>query len=147
MYSKEETQRIKKDFWKGFADAYPIKWRLFDTKIKDVALKFYVDNKKAEVMLAIESKDEELRTIYFQKMESLQTLLRKDFLDDVVLDQHYFLPNGKEISKVWVSLEGVSVNDSKTWPAIYTFFYEKMRKLEAFYEEYEDYIKDLQWNT
>ena len=67
MYSKEEALRIKKDFWIAFAEAYPRKWLLYDTKIKDVTFKFNVDNKKAYVMLDIEPKDENKRKIYFEK--------------------------------------------------------------------------------
>jgi hypothetical protein len=48
MYSKEETQ-IKREFWIEFAEKYPRKWVLYDTKIKDFSFKFYVDNKSASV--------------------------------------------------------------------------------------------------
>jgi hypothetical protein len=48
MYSKEETQRLNA-FWIEFAQKYP-KWLLYDTKIKDFSFKFYVDNKKAQVI-------------------------------------------------------------------------------------------------
>ena len=61
MYSKEEALAIKKEFWTAFATAYPRKWLLYDTKIKDVTFKFYIDNKKAQVLLDIEPKDEEKR--------------------------------------------------------------------------------------
>ena len=43
----------------AFANAYPRKWLLYDTKIKDVTFKFYIDNKKAQVLLDIEPKEEE----------------------------------------------------------------------------------------
>ena len=45
MFSKEEVQRIKREFWITFADVHPRKWILYNTKIKDVAFKFYIDNK------------------------------------------------------------------------------------------------------
>ena len=51
MFSKEEALQIKKDFWIAFAEEYPRKWLLYNTKIKDVTFKFYVDNKKAQVLL------------------------------------------------------------------------------------------------
>ena len=71
MYSKEQTRELKNIFWTRFSDAYPKKWLLHKTKIKDFAFKFYADNKKIEVMLAIECKDEDLRKIYFQKIECI----------------------------------------------------------------------------
>jgi hypothetical protein len=48
MYSKQETQQLKKEFWINFSEKYPRKWVLYDTKIKDFSFKFYVDNKKAQ---------------------------------------------------------------------------------------------------
>jgi hypothetical protein len=45
MYSKEEALLIKKEFWTAFAEAYPRKWLLYDTKIKDVTLKIKSLNK------------------------------------------------------------------------------------------------------
>ena len=48
MYSREETQRLKRDFWIAFAEKYPRKWVLYDTKIKDLVFekKFVLENGK-----------------------------------------------------------------------------------------------------
>lgn len=147
MYSKEEAHRIKKEFWVSFAQTYPRKWMLFDTKIKDVAFKFYVDNKKAQVALEIEPKDETKRKIYFEKIESLRNLLFEDHLPDAILERNYYLPNGKCISRIWVDKSNVSINNKQTWPEIFAFFNEKMSAFEEFFNEYEDYIRDLEINT
>ena len=147
MYSKEESQKIKKSFWVQFSETYPRKWLLYDTKIKDVAFKFYVDNKKAQVALEIEPKDEEKRKIYYEKIESLKTILQENYLEDIIFEKNYYLENGKVISRIWIELSNVSINNPKTWPAIYDFFYEKMEQFEYFFYEYQDYINDLEINT
>jgi len=148
MFSKEEALQIKKDFWTGFADAYPRKWLLHNTKIKDFAFKFFVDNKTAQVALEIEPKDEEKRKIYFEKIESLRSILTEEYLPDVVLERHFYLPNGKCISRIWVDIEKkVSINNKNTWNEIYDFFADKMQQFELFFYEHEDYIKDLEINT
>lgn len=147
MYSKEEALQIKKNFWTQFAETYPRKWLLYNTKIKDFSFKFYIDNKKAEVSLDIEAKDLEKRKIYYEKIISLQSILLEDFLPEVQIDNHYRLENGKEICRFWVVQENVSVNNPKTWPIIFDFFYEKMDAFERFFYEYEDYIRDLEINT
>ena len=69
MFSKEEALQIKKDFWIAFAAEYPRKWLKKKKKIKDVTFKFYVDNKKAQVLLDIEPKDEEKSKICYEKVE------------------------------------------------------------------------------
>ena len=147
MYSKEEALRIKKEFWTAFAEAYPRKWLLYDTKIKDVTFKFYIDNKKSQVLLDIEPKDEEKRKIYFEKIESLKTILLEDYLPEAILERNYYLETGKVISRIWVEKLDVSLNNRSYWPAIFDFFNETMWQFELFFYEYEDYIKDLETNT
>ena len=147
MFSKEEALQIKKDFWIAFAAEYPRKWLLYNTKIKDVTFKFYVDNKKAQVLLDIEPKDEEKRKIYYEKIESLKTILLEDYLDDVIFERNFYLETGKVISRVWVEKTGISINNKTTWPEIFDFFAEKMDAFERFFYENEDYIKDLEINT
>lgn len=147
MYSKEDSIRIKKEFWIAFAEAYPRKWILYNTKIKDVAFKFYVDNKKAQVLLDIECKEDDKRTIYYEKIESLKTILLEDHLPDAVLERNFYLDTGKLISRIWVEKSGISINNPKTWPEIFDFFNEKMAAFEYFFLEHEDYIKDLEINT
>ena len=58
MYSKQESQRLKQEFWITFAERYPRKWVLYDTKIKDFSFKFFVDNTKAQVSIEIEHRNE-----------------------------------------------------------------------------------------
>ena len=147
MFSKEEALQIKKDFWIAFAEEYPRKWLLYNTKIKDVTFKFYVDNKKAQVLLDIEPKDEEKRKIYYEKVESLKTILLEDYLDDVIFERNFYLETGKVISRVWVEKTGISINNKNTWPEVFDFFAEKMDAFERFFYENEDYIKDLEINT
>lgn len=147
MYSKEEALVIKKEFWTAFASAYPRKWLLYDTKIKDVTFKFYIDNKKAQVLFDIEPKEEEKRKIYYEKIESLKTILLDDYLPEAILERNYYLESGKVISRIWVEKPGVSLNNKNYWPEIFDFFNETMSQFEVFFYEYEDYIKDLEINT
>jgi len=148
MFSKAEAQIIKKEFWTAFAEAYPRKWLLYDTKIKDVSFKFYVDNKKAQVLLDIEPKDEQKRTIYYEKVESLKNILHEDFLPDAVLERNFHLETGKIISRIWIEKTGgISLYNKATWNEIFDFFNENMDAFERFFYEYEDYIRDLEVNT
>lgn len=147
MYSKEEAQRIKREFWIAFADKYPRKWLLHNTQIKDFAFKFYADNKKAQILLDIDSKSEEKRKIYYEKIESLKTILLEDYLSEAIFERNYYLENGKCISRIWVQLDKVSINNKATWDTIFDFFNETMQSFELFFYEHEDYIRDLEINT
>jgi hypothetical protein len=144
MYSKEESQRLKREFWIAFAEKYPRKWLLYDTKIKDFSFKFYVDNKKAQVLIDIEPRNDEKRIAYFEKLEALTTILEEEFVSDLVFEKNYYLENGKTISRIWVEKNGVSISNRNYWEAIFDFLNEKMTALELFYAEYDEFIKDIE---
>ena len=143
MFSKEEATLIKKEFWTSFGKSFPRKWLLYDTKIKDFAFKFYCDNKKAEVAVDIEMKDEIFRNAYYEKLWSLESILEEELGTEVFKDEIYTLENGKVISRFWVQKTEVSIFNKNTWQEIFEFFVEKMSALEKVYWEYEDFIKDV----
>ena len=144
MYSREETQKLKREFWVTFAEKYPRKWVLYDTKIKDFSFKFYVDNKKAQVLIDIEHRNDAKRIAYFEKLEALKNILEDEFVKNLVFENEYHLENGKIISRIWVELNNVSVSNRKYWDRIFNFFYEKMHAIELFYLEYDEFIKDIE---
>ncbi|KOS05911.1 hypothetical protein AM493_07580 [Flavobacterium akiainvivens] len=141
MFSKAEAQQIKKEFWTSFAEAYPRKWLLYDTKIKDVSFKFYVDNKKAMVLLDIEPKETEKRKEYFDKLVSLKAILTEEYLHDALYEEDYYLDNGKAISRIWVELSGISLYNMASWATIFRFFSISMDAFERFFKEYNDIIR------
>lgn len=144
MYSKEETQRLKREFWIAFAEKYPRKWLLYDTKIKDFAFKFYVDNKKAQVLIDIEPRNDIKRVAYYEKLEALKNILEEEFIKNLVFEKEFNLENGKTISRIWVEKLGVSVSNRNYWDEIFDFYNEKMNALELFYAEYDEFIKDIE---
>ena len=143
MYSKEESQRIKREFWVAFAEKYPRKWVLYDTKIKDFSFKFYVDNKKAQVLIDIEQRSDEKRNAYFEKLEALKNILDEEFIKDLVFEKNHTLESGKTISRIWVEKTRVGFSNRNNWDAIFDFFNENMHALEMFYLEYDEFIKDV----
>lgn len=144
MYSKEETQRLKREFWIAFSEKYPRKWVLYDTKIKDFSFKFYVDNKKAQVLIDIEHRSDDKRIAYFEKLISLRNILENDFIKDLVFEKEYTLESGKTISRIWVEKRGVGVSNRDYWNEIFDFYNEKMNAMELFYLEYDEFIKDIE---
>lgn len=142
MFTKQEAQQLRTEFWIAFGKSFPRKWLLYDTKVKDFSFKFYADKKKAEVSLDIEMKDELFRNAYYEKIWSLEEMLKEE-IADFQKDEFYTLENGKVIARIWVTKENVSVLNKNTWQEIFEFFVEKMTGFENFYFEYEDFIKDV----
>ena len=141
MYSREESKKIRQEFWTGFGKNYPRKWLLYNTRIKDLSLKFTFTRRIAEVSIDLDASDEIMRQYYFEKLQSLQTILKEEFLPDAVFAEEYELENGKVISRIYVTKEGVNIHNKKQWPEVQEWLAGKMNALEMFYLQYRDFIE------
>ena len=140
MYSREESKKIRQEFWINFGKNYRRKWILYNTKIKDFSLKFDFTRRYAEVAIEITSGDEVFRKYYFEKLESLRSVLKEDYIPEIEYAEDYELENGKIISRIYLQTEGVNVHNRNDWPQTQEFLNENMTLLEAFFLEYKDFI-------
>ena len=141
MFSKEESKQIREEFWTSFGKSFPRKWILYNTKTKRLSFKFHFDTKYALVALDVEGYLEN-RINYWEKLQSLKSILLDEFLQEAIFEEAYYLENGKEISRIYIPLDQkVSIHNKNTWQVVMEFFNEKMNLLEAFFEEYQDVIK------
>jgi len=141
MYSKEEAKQIRQQFWTMFGKRYGRKWLLYNTKVKDIVLKFSFEDRRAIVSIDIEHDDEIYRSYYFEKLQSLKSILEKEVSSDIIMDTDYVLESGKQISRAYIMLEGVKIQKKTQWPDVYEFFYKYMDRLELFFLEYKDFIE------
>ena len=142
MFSKEESRILRQEFWTSFGKSFPRKWILYDTKIKGFSFKFHFDTKKALVALDLED-DLENRIIYWEKLQSLQSIIKDEYLPEAIFEEEFFLDNGKEISRVYIPLEKkVSIHNKNTWQDVMVFFNDTMSEFEAFFETYRDILTD-----
>ena len=143
MFSKEESARLRKEFWTSFGKSFPRKWLLYNTKIKGVAFKFLADRKKAMVCFDFENPDELTNLMYYDQMLSLKSLLENE-IPEVIFDNNYELENGKVIHRIYIHhKQKFSIYNKNTLRDCYEFFYETMSKFEVFFLEYEDFIKSI----
>nr|WP_321234237.1 DUF4268 domain-containing protein [uncultured Psychroserpens sp.] len=141
MFSKEESRILRQEFWTSYGKSFPRKWILYDTKIKGFSFKFYFDTKKAFVALDLED-DLENRIKYWEKLQSLESILRDDYIPDVIYEEEFYLDNGKEISRIYLPLEQkVSIHNKNTWQEVMVFFNNNMSRFEAFFQEYRDILE------
>lgn len=141
MFSREEAKQIRQQFWIFFGKRHPRKWLRYNTGIKDVALKFDFDTDQASVAIECTSIDEIDRNYYFEKLESLQHIIRDEVSKDVVFEKTHILDTGKEISRVFINKPHVNIHRKTDWPDVFEFFNEYMNKMEAFFLAYKDFIK------
>ncbi|WP_431136645.1 DUF4268 domain-containing protein [Psychroserpens mesophilus] len=142
MFSKEESRQLRETFWTSFGKSFPRKWILYDTKIKGFSFKFHFDTKSALVALDLED-DLEQRINSWDKLLSLKSILKEDYLPEAIFEEEYYLDNGKEISRIYVPLnQKVSIHNKNTWQDVMVFFNTTMDKFERFFTDFEDILKD-----
>ncbi len=143
MFSREESAHLRKEFWTSFGKSFPRKWLLYNTKIKDLSLKFEADRKKAMVCIDIAMRNDDTKKLYFGKFLSLKSIFLEE-MPDLIFDNEYYLESGKRIARIYVQLDNVSIHNKNTWQEIYLFFVDQMNQLERLFLEYKDYIKKIE---
>jgi hypothetical protein len=143
MFSKEESAKIRKEFWTSFGKSFPKKWLLYNTNIKGFTFKFVADRKKALICLDFEHPDEIANELLYDQLLALKNILISEYLPNVIYDDAYELAaSGKIIRRIYVNHEvKFSIHNKNTWRDCYEFFVENMTKFEVFFYEYEDIIK------
>jgi len=141
MFSKEESTSLRKEFWTCFGKSFPRKWILYNTKIKGLSFKFVANRKNAMICLDIENPDKMANKILFEKILSLQTILKEEYLSEVIFDDSYRLENEKIIHRIYINhKDKFSIYNKNTWSSCYNFYVEVMPKFELFFLEYKDII-------
>ena len=140
MFSKEASRKLREDFWISFGKSFPKKWILYNTTVKDFAFKFHFDTKTAMVSLDLDHHDLEKRIELWEKLLSLKSILIEEYLPGTIFNDSYVLENQKEISRIYVVLEGVSIHNKNSWQETMVFLNEQMLQFEAFFEEYKDIL-------
>ncbi|PKA96912.1 uncharacterized protein DUF4268 [Flavobacteriaceae bacterium MAR_2009_75] len=141
MFSREESKKLREEFWIAFGKSYPKKWILYNTKIKGLAFKFHFDVKKAMVIMDVETDDLEKRIALWEKVQSLKSIIESDeCLPDARFDDSYILKNGKEVSRVFVEKSAVSIHNKNTWQETMVFLSETMLKFEDFFFDFKEVL-------
>lgn len=139
MFSKEESRKLREEFWIAFGKSFPNKWILYKTKIKGLSFKFHFDLKSAMVSIDVDT-DFEQRIKIWDKLVALKSILIDEYLPDATYEDFYYLDNQKEISRIYVELQHVSIHNKNTWRETMEFLNRSMQQVERFFEEYKEFI-------
>lgn len=151
MYSKEEAQKLRTEFWAKFGDytkffsrkvGEPVNWVLYKTGIKGLELKFDLEKKVVRVALEVNAKSEERRFDIFVELDNFKSILESGFEREVFWEEDYILPEGKEVSRIFVELDGVKFHNPDNWPEIFRFMAENMYQLQSNFIDIQDILKE-----
>ena len=150
MFSKEEAKKLREEFWDQFKHMssgrrarkkLPGNWMLDQTGIKALNLRFHVDREVAQVGIDLETRNMDKRIELFEKLESLKKLIEKAMESPLLWELEYIRENGKSVSRIYLQMEGVDIYKRDTWNEAHKFMFTNMMKLEAFFQEYRDFLK------
>ncbi len=92
------------------------------------------------VSMDIEDLPEQKRIELWDKLYSLKNIISDEYLSDILFDSSLLLDNNKEIARIYVQKEGVSIHNKNTWEETMIFLKQKMLLLEFFFIEYKVYL-------
>ena len=150
MFSKEEAKALREEFWDQFKTLsirrrirkkLPGEWLLTNTGIKALNLRFHVDREVAQVGIDLETRNMDKKIELYEKLESLKKLLEEAMESPMIWELEYIRENGKSVSRIYLQMEGVDIYKRDTWAGAHKFMYDNMMKLEAFFGEYQDFLK------
>lgn len=139
MFSKEDSRKLREEFWISFGKSFPNKWTLYKTKVKGLSFKFHFDLKMAMVSIDVDS-DFEQRIKVWDKLVALKSILVEEYLPKAIYEDFFILDNQKEISRVYIELHDVSIHNKNSWRETMEFLNHTMSQIEKFFEEYKDFI-------
>ncbi len=84
----------------------------------------------------------ERRLELWEKIQSLQAVLLENYLPNALFEEIYYIDQDKDISRVFVLLEGVSINNKNTWQQTMEFLSLSMNQFESFFEDYNSVLED-----
>lgn len=147
MYSKEEAQRIRTQFWTSFgqymklqqsSEGRAINWINYKTGIRDVYFKTDVDNKSAVVSIEITHKDTGMQELVFEQFEEFRPMFDAHFDEEWAWTKNQYNEAGKAVSSVSLRLDGVSIFRESDWANIISFLKTNLMKLDEFWNDVKD---------
>ncbi|MFA9370927.1 MAG: DUF4268 domain-containing protein [Labilibaculum antarcticum] len=146
MYTKEESKEIKIQFWDGFKRYSKEKgrkmtsWVLRGTQIKEVQLKFDLNEDGAFVILQVDSKLDSKRHSVFERFEMYKPVIVEACGADLKWEKDYFIKGFKDVGMIYYHLDGASIYKKEEWESYFEFMFSKMSILEEAYLDVKDVV-------
>lgn len=148
MYSKEETQNMRHEFWHKLEsktrrlpgqNGKPRKWIGDRTGIRGLDLRFDVNREFAMVAMEINPTGKEKKAELWQKMQNCKTLFEATFGGQLTWDENYIKDAGDSVIRIYVKTEG-DMYDREKWSGMIHFMIDNMIRLETAFLEVQDYL-------
>lgn len=144
MYTREQASQIKQAFWTTFgqyiglhlsAEGTKANWINYKTGFRHVYFRMKAEKKNAWIGIELTDPDIEIQELFYE-----QFLQNKLFLESIMNESwnwqlHAEDENGRIVSRIGTSLNGVSVFNQDDWPALISFFKPRIIALDEFWSD------------
>jgi hypothetical protein len=144
LYSKDEATQLKQAFWTTFgqyispqlsAEGLRVNWVNYKTGIKYVYFRMEADKKSASIAIEIAHPDAGIQELFFEQFLELKNLLHSALYEEWEWQLHVTDVSGKNISRIFKQLDGLSVFNKNDWPACISFFKPRIIALDEFWSD------------
>lgn len=144
LYSKDQASRLKQEFWTSFgqyiapqlsAEGLKINWINYKTGVKQLFFKMHADNKYASIGIELTHPDAGVRELLFEQFKEFRRLLEDQLQEEWEWELFATDEYGKNISRIYKILPGVSIFRKEDWPALISFFKPRMIALDEFWND------------
>ena len=152
MYTKQQASELRQAFWTAFgqymspvlsAEGEKVNWINYKTGIKHLFFKMDADKKHAEISIEITHPDIEMQQLYYGHFIQLKNLFQNSMGEEWTWQLHTTNEFGKTISKIFTTLENVSIFKKEDWPKLITFYKQRMIALDEFWSSAKYGFEDL----
>ncbi|KIA92592.1 hypothetical protein OC25_16250 [Pedobacter kyungheensis] len=152
MYSKEESVRLRQQFWISFgqymkpvpsASGSTVNWTNYKTGVKNIFFKMDVDKKEAFISIQLSHPDAGIRHLIFEQFEEFKAMFSNemgeewDWIKDATDDF------GKTVSLISTRITGVSIFNQQHWPELISFFKPRIIALDEFWDNVKPVFESL----
>lgn len=152
MFSKEEKQQIKLEFWERLKDQMEkiknphgskVNWMKYNTKINHLYFRMEADEQCVKLCIDLQFPDEGVREVYWEQFEEFKDLLTSEFGGKMIWLKNYTHENGKTISRIYIEKKEVSILKKSDHDKMHLFLKINFKKLNEFWFEYSEIFEAL----
>jgi len=144
MYTRQQASLLKQAFWTAFgqymspvpgADGTKVHWINYKTGVRHIQFSLQAEQGRTRVAIELTHPDPAQQALFYQQFEALRTLLQESTGTNWQWALHSQDAYGKVTSLIYEEVSGLSVFNKADWPALISFFKEKIMGLDAFWHE------------
>lgn len=117
------------------AEGNSINWINYKTGVRNIYFRMDAAKRNATIAIEITHTSQEERALVFEQFESLKSYFKDILNEDWEWQSLFYDEDGRSASRIYYSLDDVSVFKKEDWPSIISFLKERIVKLDTFWND------------